>query len=353
MQNFIFALFSIIVATAGCRSYEDVFNRNLNSTGIYVTNSGSNTVSMFAADPESGILNDLGTVAAGTSPVHVAVNSAGTFAYVVNSGSDDVYVYAIDKETRKLTFKSSASAGDNPRMIALHATKNFAYVVNENDDTISGYTLDSTTGAMTAMAGSPFASGAATPRTLAVYGGTNSYLIVADSGTNQVRLFDINATTGVISANAIPAANLSAGALPLGISVTGGNAPYIYAPCANGDIEYFALAQWALNPTGKANIAAGTSPVFVAVNSDRTTAFVSNAGSGNISVFSMASGALTAAGTVTACTTPAQIHINSSNFAYLVCNGENKVNAYSVAGASLNLVGSYSTGPQPTSVSGY
>ncbi|HNE20642.1 MAG TPA: hypothetical protein PLF85_13030, partial [Turneriella sp.] len=60
-----------------------------------------------------------------------------------------------------------------------------------------------------------------------------------------------------------------------------------------------------------------------------------------------------AAGTVTACTTPAQIHINSSNFAYLVCNGENKVNAYSVSGSSLNLVGSYSTGTQPTSVAGY
>ncbi|HNL11529.1 MAG TPA: beta-propeller fold lactonase family protein, partial [Turneriella sp.] len=141
MKRLSFALITVVAVFTGCKSYEDSFNRNLNSTGLYVANSASNTISMFAADPKSGILNDLGTVSAGTTPVHVAVNSAGTFAYVVNSGSDDVYVYAVDKETRKLTFKSSASAGDNPRMIALHATKNFAYVVNENDDTISGYTL--------------------------------------------------------------------------------------------------------------------------------------------------------------------------------------------------------------------
>ncbi|HNL54119.1 MAG TPA: hypothetical protein PKI36_06865, partial [Turneriella sp.] len=129
------------------------------------------------------------------------------------------------------------------------------------------------------------------------------------------------------------------------------------------DVEYFPLSAWpnpgppapppTPPPTTKYTIAAGNNPVFVAVNSDRTTALVSNSGSGNVSVFSMSSGTLTAAGTVTACTTPAQIHINSSNFAYLVCNGENKVNAYSVSGSSLNLVGSYSTGTQPTSVAGY
>ncbi len=345
---------SILAATAGCKSYEDAFNRNLNSTGLYVANSGSNTVSMFAADPKSGILNDLGTVAAGTTPVHVAVNSAGTFAYVVNSGSDDVYVYSIDSETRKLTFKSSTSTGDNPRMIALHATKNFAYVVNEGSTNISGFTMDSTTGALTAMASSPFTSGATTPRALAVASGTNSYVFVTDAtlATPRVFLFDISASTGGLSAHTTASETICTAALPNSVSVFDGTTTYITVPCSDGTLKYFTLSGWngSLTPT---SIAAGTNPIFALINSDRSTALVSNSGSANLSVYSMSSGVLTAAGTVSACTTPAQVLVNSSSYAYVVCNGENKINAYSLSGTSLSLVGSYATGSTPTSVAGY
>jgi YVTN family beta-propeller protein len=127
-------LVGLTLLLAACTSYEDAFNRNLDSTGLYITNSSSNTVSQFAADPKSGILNDLGTVAAGTTPVYVAVNAAGTFAYVVNSGSNDVYVYSINTKTRKLAFASSVATGTLPRMIGLHSGGKFAYVVNETSN---------------------------------------------------------------------------------------------------------------------------------------------------------------------------------------------------------------------------
>ncbi|HNA79243.1 MAG TPA: beta-propeller fold lactonase family protein [Turneriella sp.] len=350
MKRLSFALITVVAVFTGCKSYEDSFNRNLNSTGLYVANSASNTISMFAADPKSGILNDLGTVAAGTAPVHVAVNSAGTFAYVVNSGSDDVYVYAVDKETRKLTFKSSASAGDNPRMIALHKAGKFAYVLNRTGNSISRYSVESSTGALTSL-GAATSSGASTASSIAISAETNSYLLISDSGSANIGLYTISTTTGALSAETQDTFGCADAQW---IVISKGSAPFIYGACSGGNVASLGIAGWPPVDTNSTNsTAAGTNPSYVALNDAATHAYVSNSGSGNISIFTISTGPLTAAGTVTACTTPAQIHINSSNFAYLVCNGENKVNAYSVSGSSLNLVGSYSTGTQPTSVAGY
>ena len=42
----------------------------------------------------------------------------------------------------------------------MDSTGKFAYVVNNVDNNVSAYTIDPTTGALTAIAGSPFATGA-------------------------------------------------------------------------------------------------------------------------------------------------------------------------------------------------
>lgn len=339
---------------AACTSYEEVFNRNLDSTGLYVTNSSSNTVSQFAVDPKSGILNDLGTVAAGTTPVYIAVNSAGTFAYVVNSGSNDVYVYSINKKTRKLTFVSSAATDTLPRMIGLHSGGKFAYVVNETNNRITGYSVDAGSGALTSL-GAPTATGAATSRAIAI---SDNLLYVPDSGAAAVRLFGIDSTSGVLTPNGTPSGDLDAGELPVSILISTGNAPYLYLPCANNRLIYFSRSPWPPvvppGPTPYTNdLPAGTTPVSVALTSDRGAAFVSNSGSANISAYTVSNGVPTAAGTISTCSTPGQMLITSQGFAYLVCNGDNTVRAHSVSGASLTLIKSYPVGSAPTSVAAY
>lgn len=344
--KFIAGMAALIFAM-GCKSYEDSFNRNLDSTGLYVTNSASNTVSMFGADPKSGILNDLGTVAAGTTPVYIALNSAGTFAYVVNSGSNDVYVYSIDKKSRKLTLASTVAAGTTPRMIAFHRSGSYAYAVNQGSTDISKFFVDSTTGALSSLGATTAAGG--TPLAIATF---LDYAIVAVGNTAQLRLFDITPSTGAIAADAVPAAALAA--IPTGISLlsTSSTQAMLYAPTASNQVEYFSTSSWGATPT-TTQIATGTTPSFVALNPTGSQAIVSNFASGNVSLFSVSSGNLTTTGTITACTNPAQSLMNSANFAYVVCRGENKINAYSVVSSSLTLVGSYATGTTPTSVAGY
>jgi len=334
---------------AACTSYEEVFNRNLDSTGLYVTNSSSNTVSQFAVDPKSGILNDLGTVAAGTTPVYVAVNSAGTFAYVVNSGSNDVYVYSINKKTRKLTFVSSAATGTLPRMLVFHGNGSLAFVVNETDDTISRFSVDATTGALTSL-GAATATTAGTSRAIALI---NNLLFVADSGANALKLFDITVATGALAGNGTAATdNLTGGAIPVSIAISGGTAPYVYVPCANNTLEYFPLTAWDAT-LATSQVATGTTPAAVAITPDRSAAFVSNSGASSLSAYTLANGAPTAAGTISTCSTPGQMLITSQGYAYLVCNGDNTVRAHSVSGASLTLIKTYPVGSAPTSVAAY
>jgi YVTN family beta-propeller protein len=69
----------------------------------YVTNSGSNDVSMYTINATTGVLTSGGTIAAGSTPTSIAIHPSGKFAYVTNAGSNDVSMYKIDTTTGALT----------------------------------------------------------------------------------------------------------------------------------------------------------------------------------------------------------------------------------------------------------
>jgi YVTN family beta-propeller protein len=69
----------------------------------YVTNFGSNDVSMYTINATTGALTSIGTIAAGSTPTSIAIHPSGRFAYVTNSGSNDVSMYSIDSASGALT----------------------------------------------------------------------------------------------------------------------------------------------------------------------------------------------------------------------------------------------------------
>jgi YVTN family beta-propeller protein len=83
------------VSTHGFGDYPGSINVDPFGKFAYVTNSGSNDVSVYTIDAATGALASTGTIAAGTDPVFVAVDPSGKFAYVANSGSNDVSMYSI------------------------------------------------------------------------------------------------------------------------------------------------------------------------------------------------------------------------------------------------------------------
>jgi 6-phosphogluconolactonase len=110
----------------------------------------------------------------------VAVDPSGKFAYVANAGDNTVSGYTINSATGALTAIAGspfASGGSGPLSVAVDPSGKFAYVVNGSVTdfagvNVSGYTINSTTGALTAIAGSPFAagSGPTSPKTSAFSG---------------------------------------------------------------------------------------------------------------------------------------------------------------------------------------
>ena len=63
---------------------------------------------MYTINTTTGALRSMGTIAAGSTPTSVAADPSGKFAYVTNSGSNDVSMYTINVTTGALTLIGTA-----------------------------------------------------------------------------------------------------------------------------------------------------------------------------------------------------------------------------------------------------
>jgi 6-phosphogluconolactonase (cycloisomerase 2 family) len=128
----------------------------------YAANTTSNTVSTFSVNDETGVLTAVGTpVAAGTSPIALAIDPAGKFVYVANNSaaSNSISVFAINPTTGALSQASvTAAPGSNPRAITVEASGKFAYVTYQGSNNVSAFSINPATGALTAI-GAPVAAG--------------------------------------------------------------------------------------------------------------------------------------------------------------------------------------------------
>jgi len=84
--------------------------------------------------------------------------------------------------------------------VILDTTGSYVYVANKGSNNISGFTLTAASGKLTAIAGSPFASGGQVPVAL-VNDNTKKYIAVINNGSNgtstawDVQVFKFDTTT--------------------------------------------------------------------------------------------------------------------------------------------------------------
>ncbi len=109
-----------------------------NLVRLYVTNSGSNTVSVFDASninfSNSPAIPLLGTATVGTAPVSVTALPDGTRFYVSNSGSDNVT--DVSATSFAALRNISLPAGSTPGWIASEPTSTKVYVANQSSTSI-------------------------------------------------------------------------------------------------------------------------------------------------------------------------------------------------------------------------
>jgi len=95
-----------------------------------------------------------GQTGAASQPMGIVDN--GSFVYVALSGTNQVAAFSIDTSTGALTSVAGSpfAAGNGPFLLTF--ANKFLYANNTNDGTISGYSINSTTGALAPVPGSPF-----------------------------------------------------------------------------------------------------------------------------------------------------------------------------------------------------
>lgn len=140
-----------------------------------------------------------GTVANASVTVTV-VCAAPRFAYAPGVHGNNLLGYAVSFSDGALTPLpgSPYAAGDSTTALALDPTDRFLFAANQGatggvgSNTISAYSIDAGTGALTPVAGSPFAAATA-PVALAV-APSGKYLYVADYHDNTISAFAIGPT---------------------------------------------------------------------------------------------------------------------------------------------------------------
>ena len=326
---------------------------------VYAANLNSNNVSAFTIDATTGALSSLGTFATGTGPQSVLVDPSGAFLHVANAGSKDVSTFAINASTGALSprFTVAGRGGASISMASGAAAAVFmpktVYVANSNGGntygSVSAFGINSATGALSALSGSPFASGWNTQDLtlgrspydlgsgpflyIANYNPTlTGFLVAADGGLSALSGSPYAAPT---SHNAWAAAvdpsghfayfanynNGGAGSVsaftvdPLDghlVAITGspfpaGNGPSAIALDPAGQFAYVAnafgnsvsaftisattgdLTRLDADPSasGVQDYAAGSSPSSVAVDPSGRFVYVANSGDGTVSVYAI------------------------------------------------------------------
>ncbi len=257
-----------------------------NGQFAYVANSGSNTVSAYTVDPNTGALTALGGGTGNpfptqTTPLSVTVTPNGQFLYVTNSNSNTVSAYSVNGTTGALTSLAGATgnpfpSGLSPSDITVSPNGQFAYAVNTGANTISAYSIDQVTGALTALpgaTGNPFATGAGPQAMNITPNGQFAY--VPNFFSNDVSAYLVNSTTGVLTALAGATGNpFQAGNGPQDIAVSQDGLLLYVANRTSGNVTAYTINAMtgALTPLAGATgnpFPAGTQPQSIVIPGGR------------------------------------------------------------------------------------
>ncbi len=263
----------------------------------YVTNRGDSKISAYTINSSTGALSGVSgsPFAAGPGPTSVTVHPSGRFAYVANLCDScprgTVSAYTINSATGALSAVAGSpfAAGDLPISLAVDPSGRFAYVANNIGNNVSAYTINSSTGALRAVAGSPFAAGVGPSSVTVDPSGqfvyvVNSCLYSGDCSaghlTGNVSAYTINSSTGAL--RAVTGSPFAAGNTPASVSVDpSGRFAYVAnvcSDCSRGNVSAYTInsSTGALREVAGSPFAAADGPISVTVDPSGQFVYVAN-----------------------------------------------------------------------------
>jgi 6-phosphogluconolactonase len=360
--KFSFAL--LLIALTGCG---DFFTPRTDTTTpttpkfAYVANfqnATAGSISIFSINSTTGLLTSVGSAVSTASNGPAAlVTVAGKFLYSANDAGT-VSAFTVNSSTGALTTISGSpfnTAGSNPNAITADTSGKFLYVANSGSDDISAFSIDATSGSLTQI-GNPVLTGASSgtsgpPVGLATH--PNGKFLYAALDSSGVSIFSINATTGALTfVNTVPA---QSGAHPQSITVekTG---KFAYVADGASAVDEYSVDSTTGNLTLLASpnstVGAGTVPIVITSDSTGSHVYVASQGSNNAFSFGiLTTGALSTIGTAVATgASPSSIAIESSGKFVYVTNfsGSPDISIFSIdSSGKLVSAGTASSGVNP------
>jgi 6-phosphogluconolactonase (cycloisomerase 2 family) len=211
----------------------------------YVANQGSNSISGYTIDPESGALTELPSspFQAGSGPASIQFTNPARFAYVANSGESTVSGYSLNGTNGVLTpiAGSPYPTDASPLAVAISPSGKYLYTANFAGD-VSAFSIDGETGELTPVAGSPFHIGANEGAEALAFTPSGAYLYVSSNPFSPgpfgyVTGFAANADGSLTQIAGSP---FTTGVPPGGLVVSPSGFLYVPAP-GNTDIYIYSI----------------------------------------------------------------------------------------------------------------
>jgi 6-phosphogluconolactonase len=267
---------------------------------LFVTDSCNSVISALTIDPKTG---GLASVAGSPFVLSVpnntieqpAITPSGKFLY---AGEDSGFVvgFAIGA-TGALTEVAGSpfAAGGGDEGIVVDPKGKFLYAADSNNSTISAFSINATTGVLTAVAGAPFAL-SDVPKFMAIER-SGKFMYVSAPENDNVLVLSIDSTTGALTALAgSPVA--SGGPNPGGIAVSP-DGKYLFVANAGdidvptlGNVSVFSVnaSSGALTAVSGSPFAAAPNPKRIAVDPASKFLYATNEDAGNMTVFAIGRG---------------------------------------------------------------
>ena len=314
---------------------------------VYVPDDAAGDVLAFSANAGSGALTAVsGSPFPGVPAAFaVAVDPSSRFVYVANanSNSNNISGYTINSATGALTAMSGSpfQADNDTRALAIDPTGKFLYAANATSNDVSAFTINSSSGVLTQIAGSPFSIPGVNPvpQSIAVDPATK-FVFVGSSAGGGICAFTINATTGALTQVAgSPFAN--PGGSDYGIVVDPSDRFVYVANDSTTSVSAYSITAGtgALTMISGSPYSAGTGAVSIAVDPSGRFLYVPDVGSRSVFMFTIdsSSGALTLKRTIQGRAPATSIALATGTapvtytpkFAYAANSDDNTVAGYS------------------------
>jgi 6-phosphogluconolactonase (cycloisomerase 2 family) len=317
-----------------------------------VTN-GTNALSLYRANPSTGVLSFLSNVDAGNTPWALTQLPNHSVAYVTNAVGGTVQAFNVNNTTGAVTLiPLSSPQSNNSYGVAMDRLGRFLWTANFGFHTVQTFAIN---GSGVLASSPPVSTQNGLPYAIAAHP-TMDFVYTAHQSNSALMAFSVNTTTGALTqvqslTNAITSVNA------LVIDPSG---RYAFAVSGSGGV-----CAWRINSTtgilssaGCANTAGSGGTWSVAVHPNGQFLYTtSDSTTNNVSIFSInqTTGALTLSGSpATAGSNPRGVTVDSSgNYLYVTNYVSNNVSAFSIGGSGLTLTSlgaAIPTGPNPVGV---